>query len=233
MHASSQCLHSVDTVYHGALRFITNLKALIHHCSLYARVGCRGVTKYRATKYRDIKTWRYASLRRKTESWYQGIIDTTNILALGLNAASSCCSARPMEGGWVHAISLGYNTCAVKSGLLSLILNQSQRTTAASVTLHMCHTPRAIVGWPALSICRLNHLHVLIYKAILHVYGNLYSVLTESCYAFFMLNDLFPRNLWAHLNRSFKVMLLCDSLWRNSVSQICRLKVQFVGFGGI
>ncbi|XP_056280736.1 diacylglycerol kinase iota isoform X3 [Pseudoliparis swirei] len=28
-----------DTVYHGALRFITNLKALTHHCSLYARVG--------------------------------------------------------------------------------------------------------------------------------------------------------------------------------------------------
>jgi len=33
------CLHSLDTVYHGALRFITNLKALTHHCFLYARVG--------------------------------------------------------------------------------------------------------------------------------------------------------------------------------------------------
>lgn len=29
----------LDTVYHGALRFITDLKSLAHHCSLYARVG--------------------------------------------------------------------------------------------------------------------------------------------------------------------------------------------------
>jgi len=39
MHASSPCLHSLGTVYHGALRCITNLQALIHHCFLYARVG--------------------------------------------------------------------------------------------------------------------------------------------------------------------------------------------------
>jgi len=39
MQASSQCLHSLDTVYHGALRFITNLKTLTPRCSLYARVG--------------------------------------------------------------------------------------------------------------------------------------------------------------------------------------------------
>ncbi len=32
MHAS-QCLHMLDTVYHRALRFITNLKALTHLCS--------------------------------------------------------------------------------------------------------------------------------------------------------------------------------------------------------
>lgn len=39
MHASSQCLHAIDTVYHSALRFITNCKALTHHCTLYVRVG--------------------------------------------------------------------------------------------------------------------------------------------------------------------------------------------------
>lgn len=44
MHASSQCLHALDTVYHGALRFITNLKTLIHHCVLYARVGWSALT---------------------------------------------------------------------------------------------------------------------------------------------------------------------------------------------
>ncbi len=32
MHASSQSLHAIESVYHGALRFITNLKTLIHHC---------------------------------------------------------------------------------------------------------------------------------------------------------------------------------------------------------
>ena len=36
MHASSQCLHSLDSVYHGALRFIICLKALTHHCDLYS-----------------------------------------------------------------------------------------------------------------------------------------------------------------------------------------------------
>ncbi len=39
MHASSQSLHTLDTIYHGALRFITNLKALTHHYSQYTRVG--------------------------------------------------------------------------------------------------------------------------------------------------------------------------------------------------
>ena len=39
MHASAQCLHTLDTVYHGALRFITNFRSRTHHCSLYARVG--------------------------------------------------------------------------------------------------------------------------------------------------------------------------------------------------
>lgn len=39
MHASAQCLHMVDTAYHASLRFITNCKALTHHCELYSRVG--------------------------------------------------------------------------------------------------------------------------------------------------------------------------------------------------
>ena len=39
MHTSAQCLHKVDTAYHASLRFITNCKALTHHCELYSRVG--------------------------------------------------------------------------------------------------------------------------------------------------------------------------------------------------
>ena len=38
MHASAQCLHMVDVSYHASLRFITNCKALTHHCELYSRV---------------------------------------------------------------------------------------------------------------------------------------------------------------------------------------------------
>jgi len=43
MHATSQSLQSMDAMYHGALRFITNFKSLTHHCLLYARVGCSSV----------------------------------------------------------------------------------------------------------------------------------------------------------------------------------------------
>lgn len=39
MNASITSLKLLDTVYHGALRFITNFRALTHHCSLYDRVG--------------------------------------------------------------------------------------------------------------------------------------------------------------------------------------------------
>ena len=39
MHASAQSLQALDTVYHGALRFITNFKSLTHRCVLYSRVG--------------------------------------------------------------------------------------------------------------------------------------------------------------------------------------------------
>lgn len=39
MNASAQCLRSIDTLYHGTLRFILNCKTLTHHCTLYTRVG--------------------------------------------------------------------------------------------------------------------------------------------------------------------------------------------------
>ncbi len=39
MEAPKHCLQALDSVYHGALRFITNSKVLTHHCLLYSRVG--------------------------------------------------------------------------------------------------------------------------------------------------------------------------------------------------
>ena len=37
----------MDIVYHGALRFITNFKALTHRCTLYAQVGWSALTTLR------------------------------------------------------------------------------------------------------------------------------------------------------------------------------------------
>lgn len=39
MNASASCLHRLDSVYHGALRFITNCGPLTHHCVLYSMVN--------------------------------------------------------------------------------------------------------------------------------------------------------------------------------------------------
>ncbi len=38
-HAPSYLLSSLDALYHGALRFITDCKFLTHHCELYERVA--------------------------------------------------------------------------------------------------------------------------------------------------------------------------------------------------
>ena len=47
MHSSAQCLLKIDTVYHASLRFITNCKALTHHCELHSRVGWPALTTRR------------------------------------------------------------------------------------------------------------------------------------------------------------------------------------------
>lgn len=49
IHASLQCLYMLDTVYHGALRFITNLKALVFAPRTFPKV-CTELGK-RAFKY--------------------------------------------------------------------------------------------------------------------------------------------------------------------------------------
>ncbi len=37
--APSYLLSSLDDLYHGALRFITDCKCITHHCELYERVA--------------------------------------------------------------------------------------------------------------------------------------------------------------------------------------------------
>ncbi len=39
MQAPKHCLQALDSVYYGALRFITTSKVLTHHCLLYSVVG--------------------------------------------------------------------------------------------------------------------------------------------------------------------------------------------------
>lgn len=47
MNASSQCLNMLDAVYHGALGFITNVKALTLHCTSYDCVGWTALSTHR------------------------------------------------------------------------------------------------------------------------------------------------------------------------------------------
>ena len=47
MNASAQCLRSIDTLYHGTLRFILKCKTFTHHCTLYTRVGWPSLVTHR------------------------------------------------------------------------------------------------------------------------------------------------------------------------------------------
>lgn len=40
MSSSAKCLHSLNSVYHCALKFVTGCSHLLHHCELYAKTGC-------------------------------------------------------------------------------------------------------------------------------------------------------------------------------------------------
>uniref|UniRef100_A0A8C7PVH2 Reverse transcriptase domain-containing protein n=1 Tax=Oncorhynchus mykiss TaxID=8022 RepID=A0A8C7PVH2_ONCMY len=51
MNASAQCLRSIDTLYHGTLRFILNCKTLTHHCTLYTRVGWPSLATHRLSHW--------------------------------------------------------------------------------------------------------------------------------------------------------------------------------------
>ena len=51
MNASVQCLRSLDTVYHGALRFMTGCERLTHHCDLYERSDWPSLTVRRGTHW--------------------------------------------------------------------------------------------------------------------------------------------------------------------------------------
>ena len=44
-------LIKLDAAYHSALRFVTNCKALTHHCSLYAKAGLPSLTVRRLSHW--------------------------------------------------------------------------------------------------------------------------------------------------------------------------------------
>lgn len=39
MNATDKCLWEIDIVHHAVLRFMTNCRAITHHCNLYSQVG--------------------------------------------------------------------------------------------------------------------------------------------------------------------------------------------------
>ena len=50
-HAPGAVLGKLDAVYHGALRYITNLRPLTHRCALYMRVGWPSLTQCRLSHW--------------------------------------------------------------------------------------------------------------------------------------------------------------------------------------
>ena len=44
-------IRSIDTLYHGTLRFILNCTTLTHHCTLYTRVGCPSLVTRRLSHW--------------------------------------------------------------------------------------------------------------------------------------------------------------------------------------
>ena len=51
MNAPAHCLERLDAAYHSALRFVTNCKALTHHCTLYAKAGLPSLTVRRLSHW--------------------------------------------------------------------------------------------------------------------------------------------------------------------------------------
>ena len=51
INTSAPCLHMLHTVYHGALRFTTNSRALYHHCTLYSKVNWPSLSMQRLSHW--------------------------------------------------------------------------------------------------------------------------------------------------------------------------------------
>ncbi len=76
-HASSYRLASLEAVYHGALRFITDCSFSTHHCSLYNRVA-----------------WSSLAVRRQMHWYlliYKAILGFFGILSLLFDSPKSGC----------------------------------------------------------------------------------------------------------------------------------------------
>jgi len=81
MHASIQCLKLLDTVYHGALRFITNFRALTYHCMIgLVGLSTRRLNNWHILIYKAI----LGLLPPYLQSYIKGILFFGNRLILQL-----------------------------------------------------------------------------------------------------------------------------------------------------
>ena len=89
MHAASTTLHTLDTVYHGALRFISNAKSRTHHCRLYemtglSSLGLRRWLHWHIFIYKAING-NLPSSRASLLTWNYSIYNLRSVNTLALN----------------------------------------------------------------------------------------------------------------------------------------------------
>uniref|UniRef100_A0A3B3HCE9 Reverse transcriptase domain-containing protein n=1 Tax=Oryzias latipes TaxID=8090 RepID=A0A3B3HCE9_ORYLA len=83
MNATAQCLSKIDSVYHAALRFVTNCKASTHHCELYSRVGWSSLSTRRFTHW---CIFIYKSLLGLLPSYICSLIKLRTVESYGLRS---------------------------------------------------------------------------------------------------------------------------------------------------
>ena len=76
MYAPAQCLCKIDSLYHTALRFITNCRTQTHHCELYSRVGWLSLSTRRL---RNWHTFIYKAMLGLLPSYICDVITRRNV----------------------------------------------------------------------------------------------------------------------------------------------------------
>lgn len=131
MYASSKALHALDTVYHGALRFVTSLKTLTHHCVLYERLG------WTSLSLRRLKHWRifiYKAMLGLLPRYLSDYLVSRSTSAYNLRSQTSLMLFVPRvrtelgKKAFSFAAPFSWNELQTKLGLNSLVsLNMYRR----------------------------------------------------------------------------------------------------------